>query len=608
MNVPNRVALCAGRRTRRPLLVFLTLAGGLALAVLGVMAQTSSQVPPPPPPPPPAAAVAQNAPEISTQDATPTFSSRVNLVPVTVVVRDRQGHVIGNLTKDDFRLLDNGKPQTISRFSVEKPNAPVVMGQAEPDPDAPTPDIAKPETPPATTVIASRFLIYLFDDIHLGIDDLTRSRDAAIAELTTSMAPNERVAIYTSSGQNTLDFTDDRAKLQEDLLRLRPAPIHSVKVSECPPLNDYVAESISQHNDPSLMEQLVAETYACANMDPTTTPKTVVQQLVRMSAQQHMQVAEHDTRLALSVLHDAIRRLSSMPGQRTIIVASPGFLTGELQQDVTDLITRAIRANVVISALDARGLWTDPAINAAEHGISASVAPRLFSYSQNGASIQADILAEFASGTGGTFFHNSNDLKRGFSELAASPEFIYVLGFAPTSLKSDGSYHKLKVTLAGSRDLVLQTRRGYYAPKRAEDAAGLTRQELEDAAYSREIVQDFPAELHTQFFKPTEETAKLSVLARINIRQLRYRKEADRNCNTLRIFSLLFDSNGNYLDGMEKVLNIRLRDETLANKLGSGVTVRTVFDIKPGGYVIRLVVRDSEGQMMATANGAIQIP
>jgi len=53
---------------------------------------------------------------------------------------------------------------------------------------------------------------------------------------------------------------------------------------------------------------------------------------------------------------------------------------------------------------------------------------------------------------------------------------------------------------------------------------------------------------------------------------------------------------------------MRLRDETLANGLGSGITIRTSFDVKPGTYLVRLVVRDAEGQLMAATNGAVQIP
>src|SRR5512140_1994934 len=75
--------------------------------------------------PAPAPAAAPIA-EVSSREAPVTFSSRVNLVLVPVVVRDGQGHAVGTLKQDDFTLLDKGKPQMITRFSVEKPAAPFI--------------------------------------------------------------------------------------------------------------------------------------------------------------------------------------------------------------------------------------------------------------------------------------------------------------------------------------------------------------------------------------------------------------------------------------------------------------------------------------------------
>jgi Ca-activated chloride channel family protein len=111
-----------------------------ALAVLlGLSISVDARQQPPAPPPaaakpaPEAAVTTQPTPEVSTKDAVPTFTSRVNLVPVSVVVRDDKGRAIGNLTKDDFQLTDNGKPQLITKFSIEKSDAPVVVQKETPD-------------------------------------------------------------------------------------------------------------------------------------------------------------------------------------------------------------------------------------------------------------------------------------------------------------------------------------------------------------------------------------------------------------------------------------------------------------------------------------------
>ena len=120
-------------------------------------------------------------------------------------------------------------------------------------------------------------------------------------------------------------------------------------------------------------------------------------------------------------------------------------------------------------------------------------------------------------------------------------------------------------------------------------------------------MHDIPVELQTQFFKPNADSAKLTVVAKVDLRRLHFRKLEGRNRDELTIVSVLFDANGNYVTGLTKSVQMRLRDETLAH-LSAGISVKSNFDVKPGTYVVRLVVRDSEGQAMAAQNSAVEIP
>ena len=219
-----------------------------------------------------------------------------------------------------------------------------------------------------------------------------------------------------------------------------------------------------------------------------------------------------------------------------------------------------------------------------------------------------DVLAVVADGTGGTFFHSSNDFYEGFTRVAAPPEFSYVLAFTPQNLKSDGSFHTLKVKLNSPLKLTLQARRGYYAPQHFDDPAEEAKQEIEDAVFSQDESHGLPVELRTQFYKSSDTDAKLSVLAKVDVKHIRFRKVDGRNRNDLTVVSALFDRNGNYLKGEEKIFQMSWKDETLESKLGSGVTVKTSFDVKPGTYRVRLIVRDAEGQSMTTESSAVEIP
>ncbi len=228
-------------------------------------------------------------------------------------------------------------------------------------------------------------------------------------------------------------------------------------------------------------------------------------------------------------------------------------------------------------------------------------------YMEQEALAQEEVLENLAHSTGGEWFHANNDLNDGFRRLAAAPEFIYVLAFTPENLKSDGKFHKLQVSLSAPKGLTLEARKGYYAPRHETNEADQSKQEIEDAVFSREVIRDIPLELHTQFFRSGNIDAKLSVVAQMDIRSLHYRKEEGRNKDVLTIVSALFDLNGNYIAGNQQTLDLRLKDETLQKRLDSGIRVKASFDVKVGSYVLRVVARDSEGQMMASQNTAVEI-
>jgi len=88
---------------------------------------------------------------------------------------------------------------------------------------------------------------------------------------------------------------------------------------------------------------------------------------------------------------------------------------------------------------------------------------------------------------------------------------------------------------------------------------------------------------------------------------LRFRKLDDRNLNTLTVVASAFDRNGNFVTGIQRIIDLRLRDQTLET-VTSGITVKTTLDVTPGSYLVRLVVRDSEGQTMSARNGVVEIP
>ncbi|HTQ58041.1 MAG TPA: VWA domain-containing protein [Bryobacteraceae bacterium] len=569
----------------------------VCVAVLGLQGQA-----------PPPAEGQSNTSELAFHDTPATFRTKVNLVLVPVVVRDKAGNAVGNLRKEDFQLYDRGKIQSISSFTVETRS-----GQtAAPVKTEPAAEGNRTEEAPAPSPaeMPNRYVIYLFDDVHTTMGDLMQVRNAAGRYMDDALVPADRAAIFSTSGRTMLDFTDDKARLHATLLKLIPNPIASTPVHLCPDITYYQADLIQDQNDPMALQAAIQDAMACMSLDPREPSSLIIAtDAAKSTAAEVWQAGDAESRYVINGLRDAIRRLSVAPGQRSVILISPGVLTlPDLQSDKTDVIDRAIRSNVMISSLNARGLYTIVAGADPDHPIQSPTASAMkIQYNSASALAEDDFLAEVAYGTGGVFFHNNNDLLEGFKRVAARPEYVYVLGFAPQSLKLDGTFHPLKVTVSAKK-VELQARRGYFAPAHLADPAETAKEEIRDAMFSREELRDIPLQMRTQFFKSGVDEAKLAVLAHVDVRVLHFRKENGRNADNLVVASGIFDRNGNLITGNEKTLEMHLKDQTLEGRLSSGITIRSSFDVKPGSYVIRLVVRDSEGELMAAANGAVDIP
>ncbi len=326
-----------------------------------------------------------------------------------------------------------------------------------------------------------------------------------------------------------------------------------------------------------------------------------------MKAHAALSVGDGETRSTLKVLEVVAKRLSSLPGQRAAVLISAGFITPFQNQEVSAVIDRAVRSGVVINCLDARGLYTPAEFDAGQSYSTPDSQRILSQYQRLEAMADGGVLGEIADGTGGTYLHDRNDFLGSLRQLTAPPDVTYVLTFSPSDLKTDGKYHKLKVTLKNASDVNLQARRGYFAPTRAEDAAEQAKDEIEDAVFSRDQVNDIPVSLHTQFFKTSDFNARLAVVAHVDLKPIRFRKLDGRNRNTLTVVTGIFDNDGNYITGQEKTIEMRFRDETLESRIASGLTVRANFDVKTGTYGVRMVARDTDGHMYS-ATQAVQIP
>ena len=552
----------------------------------------------------PPAQAANDSSEVSTRDTAPTFKVRVNLVLVRAVVRDRQGKPVTGLTKDDFQLTDNRKPQIISTFSVETPDShkvPSTTISADKSDSGNSPD--------AIAALPQRFVAVVFDDTDMLMDDTMWVR-AAANRLFASLAPTDRVGIYSTSGQVTAEFSQDHEALKKAILNIIPRPTAGNGFHDCPEISLYQADQIVNTSDAQAIEVATEDALQCAfGGDPNM--RAPAQALAQSGALRALSSGEAQVQFVYQHLQDVTKRLAAMPGQRVMVLVSPGFIvTLSMGLESSSLIDRANRSNIVINTIDARGLYT-PDLNGdisdPPHD-SMRTAGIKTSYRIAAQSVQSDVLAQIADGTGGTFFHNRNDIEEGLRQAAAAPAVSYLLGFSPQNLKVDGHYHTLKVSMNGKREYLVQARRGYYAPRSINDPAEAAKQEIQEALFSQDEIRDLPIDFQTQFFKKDTAEARLAVLTHVDVKGIRFRKADGRNRDNLTVATAIFDENGNYVTGGEKVVEMRLLDTTVTRLSRSGFTLKSSFDIKPGTYLVRQVVRDTEGSQMAARNGAVSIP
>jgi VWFA-related protein len=558
---------------------------------------------------------AAEAPEVRARESAPPFQIRVetNLVMVKVVVRDAKGRPVTGLRKEDFRLSDGGKPQEITGFTVETaapqavaaPEAALVPAAPNPPP-APAPAVAAP--------VPQRFVALFFDDLHMEFGAVGQTRDAAWRYISTKLRPEDRVAIFTSSNQGSLDFTGDRTKLHDALFRLGPHSRTNSLEHQCPAIGEYQAFLIAERQQTDALEIAEREGWKC-HCDETppinysiNMPRDDCQHAefinAQMLAAQIWDLADKQSLYALDVLEGVVNLLAARAGQRSLVLVSPGFLTDTREKSIDAMIDRALRRNIVVSAIDAAGLYTksyhDPIL--AERP---DLETRKFRMENEGLTVQRDVLAALAEGTGGTFFHNSNDFDEGLRQTAQLPEVYYVLSFSPQDVKLDGKFHALKVTLNTGGRWDVQARRGYFANTALAEKAP-TKSELETVIYSQDERQDLPATLTAQIEKPAGDALTVTVKVHVDIRALQFRKEADRSVDTLTFDTALFDHDGKYVAGKESSLDFRLTDAKLEELSRSGINAQTSFRVAPGAYRIREVVRDTESKKMSALNGNVE--
>jgi VWFA-related protein len=380
----------------------------------------------------------------------------------------------------------------------------------------------------------------------------------------------------------------------------------------------YQADLILNRNDPQAKFVAIRDAEKCHSSE-VVPPDSIhtgdvsgilpPDNLIARRAREIVQRGDMETERSFDAIRNVIARLASMPGQRIVVIVSPGFLvTNDLHDRQAALIERAIRQNVVINALDSRGVYLAGTAEAADRINNPDTIRETLQLRRMEAFTLTDVMALLTEGTGGILYQGSNDMNEGIARTAAAPDVMYVLSFSPLDLKTDGKLHHVNVTLKSGRGKNLQFRKSYFAPQPAANPAERAKHELEEAFFSRDEVHDLPAALETQFFKSPSGDATISAIAKLDVKSLAFRRENDRNLDNVTVVTGLFDADGNFMSGVQKLVELRLRDATIQLHAASGLGVKNTFAVHSGKYIVRMVARDSEGGLLTSQSALVEIP
>ena len=378
----------------------------------------------------------------------------------------------------------------------------------------------------ATPAPEPKFVTFFFDDLHMGPLDLPFVKQAARRFIAKGVKPGDRLSIVTTSGAGGLDFTADANLFAERLehLNLHRDVIRSVE--------EYQAESGN----------------------------------------------------TLAGLAGAARRLSAAAGERILVLMSSGFIIHigaehDVESQVQKVVDTALRCNVVIHAIDAKGLSTQDA----------------WRFNRP--------LREIAQGTGGHLFENTNDLA-GAMQLATDPEVTYQLAFDPGT--PDGKFHKLKIRYRSKGGDAVEFRPGYLSRADDEEKKLAARDSLDQAVFSQQALHDVPATVALEG-EPPKDGAGVVIRVTIDLNQLQFTTFHDRHMQQIVFLMTLLDGHGSFVAGKESIMDLALTDEKLASLKKTGLKTVATLNAPPGVYQVRTVVREGMKGALSASTTALEL-
>jgi VWFA-related protein len=528
----------------------------------------------------------------------PTLRVATHLVLVNVIVNDRHGKPITGLTKEDFSLLDNRKPQEIQIFSAET-NLPEQPLQATLAPDTYTNRLSEQAS------VSESVTVILLDALNTEFADQALTRKQVLKFLE-QIRPQDRIALYWL-GNNLYalqDFTSDAASLRAAVLRSTP--------------------SSSRERSESDVNYLTLNNPNPAVPGRLSGSQTSSREAFRSAFDQRVanQSVENRVGLTLAALIAIAHHVSVLNGRKNLVWVSASF-PFSLGQEKFDLnwandtgghgfsaeIGRAAlaltQAGVAVYPVDARGLMGNGVTAAGDYSEApppefADGDEHLPTHTVSGNLETMKVLAER---TGGKAFYGSNNLSEAIHRALDDSRLSYTLGFYPVNAKWDGSFHTIKVRVR-TPSAEVRSRTGYFAlPDSANTPAKSLQAIISQTAISQLEATAIGLRVHVQP-PSTPGQQVLAVDLHLDLHDIHMEQNNGRWTSTLQTVFLQLNTNHEIIHAIDEALQLTLPPAAYEHAQKDGLRNTRQIHVQPGAAQLCVVIRDP-----ATGNiGSISIP
>ena len=538
-----------------------------------------------------------------------TFQVEVNYVDLDAVVTDDNGNFVPGLTRDDFEVFEDGKPQKIEMFSyvelpVERPDRFTVLNRPV------SSDVRSNRRP-----FDGRVYVLVMDDLDISPLRTPLVKQAAREFIDQHFGANDVAAVVYTSGRSdaTQDFTNDRRLLTAAIDKFVGRRLRSAAV-----------EALERHyqNELTILNRPDNYTNAGADIKDAAAPVDI-RDLER----------EQRAVMVLDTLKNLGEFMAGVRGRRkAVLLFSEGLempiseiygthTATDVVGAIKDAITAAARSNVNFFALDPRGLigMTSEYIETAgSHAPDVALGVFGAVNAQQGLlnemKLSQDSLRTLSEETGGFAAVNQNMLGSAFSRIVDANSRYYVLGYYPPTQARDGRFHRIEVRVKRP-GLRVSARRGYAAPRgrtpverrrdeevrRARDArkgaVNNTSAELRDALNAPLYQGGLSFSVQAAPFKLNQKEASIALAIEIDPDRLQFTPKDGLFANVVELAFFGINQDGRAQRTTRTQLNLTLRPDSLERVKRGGLRVNERMTLEPGRYQIRVGVRDALAQV-----------